>query len=195
MIIVGLTGNIGSGKSTIAGIFSILNVPVYHADQESKKFLDEIQVRDALISRFGDEIMTGTLIDRRKLAATVFNDTEALQFLNATMHPLVRKSFGSWVSHQVNAPYVVQEAAIIFENGLQGDYDYIIHVSCPEKIAIDRVVKRDAVDGNLVRQRMQHQLPDNEKARKADFVIINDGLNLLIPQVLDIHKILLKIGS
>lgn len=193
---VGLTGNIGSGKSTVVGIFKVLGIPVFHADEEAKKCYDDPELRRDLVHQFGERILSpGGEIDRKALAAIVFNDPASLEYLNAVVHPLVGKAFTRWMTVQTQAPYIIQEAAIIFESGLGGSFDRIIHVSCPKEIAINRVMKRDAADGNSVLKRMQFQIPDEEKARMADFVILNDGSSLVIPQVCSIHAMLLKIGA
>ncbi|HNW73000.1 MAG: dephospho-CoA kinase [Bacteroidales bacterium] len=193
---VGLTGNIGSGKSTVAGIFKVLGIPVFHADEEAKKCYNDPELRRDLVHQFGERILIpGGEIDRKALAAIVFNDPASLEYLNTVVHPLVGKAFTRWMTVQTQAPYILQEAAIIFESGLGGSFDRIIHVSCPKEIAINRVMKRDAADGNSVLKRMQFQIPDEEKARMADFVILNDGSSLVIPQVCSIHAMLLKIGA
>ncbi len=196
MLKVGLTGNIGSGKSTIAGIFSTLGIKIYPADDESKKFLDSEKVIQKLTKIFGYSILSNDgKINRRSLASIVFTNEESLQLLNSVLHPLVRQDFLKWVTGFKSEPYLIQEAAILFESGLAAEYDFIIHVSCPKEIAIKRVIKRDQIDGNSVIKRMNFQMDDSVKAELADFVIINDGAQLVIPQVLSIHKHLLKISS
>ncbi|NCA75120.1 MAG: dephospho-CoA kinase [Alphaproteobacteria bacterium] len=189
---VGLTGNIGSGKSTVAGIFKVLGIPVFHADEEAKKCYEDPELRRDLVHQFGERILNpGGEIDRKALAAIVFNDPASLEYLNAVVHPLVGKAFTKWMTVQTQTPYIIHEAAIIFESGLGGSFDRIIHVSCPKEIAINRVMKRDATDGNSVLKRMLFQIPDEEKAHMADFVILNDGSSLVIPQVCSIHSALL----
>jgi len=193
MLKIGLTGNIGSGKTMVSGIFTALGIPVYHADDESKKFLEDPAVKDGIVNLFGAGILTGSgKVDRRALASVVFNDRHALQKLDGMLHPKVMTGFREWAERRQDKPYLMMEAAILFESGYSGDCDYIIHVSCPKEIAIARVVKRDRVDGNSVIRRMQFQLSDEEKMRLADFVIRNDGSGLVIPQVLSIHGQLLQ---
>lgn len=195
MLLVGLTGNIGSGKSTIAGVFSSLGIPVFHADSASKKLLEIPEVRNQLRDLFGVSVFDAqNAINRQALANLVFNDPSALNQLNKLLHPLVIREFTHWTSRQ-SSPYVLHEAAIIFEQGLESLFNRIIHVSCPEKKAIDRVVRRDRVDGNTVLKRMQFQWPDQKKLIRSDHVILNDGDHLVIPQVLRIHQFLLKIHS
>ena len=194
MVKIGLTGNIGSGKTMVAGIFSTLGIPVYYADDASKKFLDDPIIKKEIIKHFGYGILTnGYEINRRSLATIVFTDEKALLLLNSIPHPRIKQDFRNWAQAQENKPYVIQEAAIIYESGFSKEYDYIIHVSCPKETAIDRVVKRDRIDGHSVLRRMQFQLDDAEKTRLADFVISNNGSELVIPQVLAIHRQLLEI--
>ena len=188
MLKVGLTGNIGSGKSLVSEMFSIYGVPVYKADQESKKFLGDPFVKEQIISLFGEEVTTESGdIDREVLARRVFGDGEALAALNGILHPLVIDDFTSWCEAYAEKPYIIQEAAIIFESGIADLFDKIIHVSCPKEIAIERVIQRDGMDRDHVMQRMSFQKADEEKAHLADFVIVNDGNEMIIPQVLDIH--------
>jgi dephospho-CoA kinase len=196
MLKIGLTGNIGSGKTVVSGVFSTLGIPVYHADEESKKFLDDPAVKNEIVKHFGYGILTnGHEINRRSLATMVFTDEQALRLLNSILHPKIKQDFRNWALMHSDKPYVIQEAAIIFESGFRPEYDYIIHVSCPKETAIDRVIKRDKIDGHSVLRRMQFQFDDAEKSRLSDFVIRNDGSEMLIPQVLAIHQQLLKIGT
>jgi dephospho-CoA kinase len=171
-------------------------VPVYHADEESKKFLRNPSVKESIVSAFGDKVLDDSgEIDRRDLAAIVFSDEKALLKLNSILHPLVIEDFTRWCEDFQEKPYILQEAAIIFESGSAGLFDKIIHVSCPKEIAIDRVMKRDGTDGNLVMQRMRYQMDDAEKARLSDFVIINDGIEMIIPQVVAIHEKLSEVSA
>jgi dephospho-CoA kinase len=196
MLKIGLTGNIGSGKTVVAGVFSMLGVPVYFADEESKKFLDDPAVKNEILKHFGYGILTNSReINRRSLASLVFSDDQALKLLNSILHPKVRQDFRNWVVIHQEKDYVIQEAAIIFESGFRAEYDYIIHVSCPKETAINRVIKRDRIDGHSVLRRMQFQMDDSEKATLSDFVIRNDGSEMVIPQVLAIHNQLSEISA
>jgi dephospho-CoA kinase len=196
MLKIGLTGNIGSGKTVVSSVFSTLGIPVYHADEESKKFLDDPSVKNELLKHFGYGILTNSQeINRRSLATMVFTDPDALKLLNSILHPRVRQDFRDWAILHSDKHYVIQEAAIIFESGFRPEYDYIINISCPKETAIGRVIKRDKIDGHSVLRRMQFQLEDSEKSRLSDFVILNDGSEMVIPQVLSIHKQLLEIGT
>jgi dephospho-CoA kinase len=196
MLRIGLTGNIGSGKTVVSGVFSTLGIPVFHADEESKKFLDDPLVKNEILKHFGYGILSNDQeINRRSLASIVFTDGQALKLLNSILHPRVMRDFHNWAAQYQNKAYVIQEAAIIFESGFSSEYDYMIHVSCPKETAIDRVIKRDRIDGHSVMRRMQFQLDDAEKSRLSDFVIRNDGSEMVIPQVLSIHNQLLEIGT
>lgn len=191
MLRAGLTGNIGSGKSVVASVFSSLGIPVYHADEESKKFLESRQVIDSVVSLFGLQVIANKKIDKRKLAETVFGNTKALEQLNALLHPLVMQDFNSWIDSVPPVPYVIMESAILFESGYSKNFDSIIHVSCPDSTAIERVMARDRTSREQVLARMQHQMKNADKAGRSDYVIINDGSLMLIPQVIHIHKNLL----
>jgi dephospho-CoA kinase len=196
MLKIGLTGNIGSGKTVVSGVFTTLGIPVYHADEESKRFLDDPSVKNEILKHFGYGVLsTDNEINKRSLASIVFNDPQALRLLNSILHPRIMRDFHHWVSLQTNKLYAMQEAAIIFESGFRSEFDYIIHVSCPKEKAIDRVMKRDKIDGHSVLRRMQFQLDDEEKSRLSDFVIHNDGSEMVIPQVLSIHQQLSEIGT
>jgi len=195
MLRTGLTGNIGSGKSAVASVFSSIGVPVFHADEESKKFLKNPDIIEQIIVLLGKEIAVTGMIDNRQLASVVFGSTEALNKLNSLLHPLVMKDFNTWLQNQAGAPYVVMEAAILFETSYSKEFDYIIHISCPEETAIERVVKRDGLSREMVIERIKHQIKNDDKARMSDFVIINDGTSLLIPQVIAIHKKLLQCST
>jgi dephospho-CoA kinase len=189
MLKAGLTGNIGSGKTIISQVFSTLGVPVYHADKESRDLLLDSAVKVEIVTLFGDSILNrDNEIDRPKVAAIVFSDGEALMRLNAILHPLVIRDFLCWCQDFEDRPYIIQEAAIIYESHVEGIFDKIIHVSCPDEIAIRRVIKRDGIEEKLVLQRMQFQMKDEIKAGLADFVILNDGKEMVIPQVLSIHE-------
>lgn len=191
MLVVGLTGNIGSGKSTIASVFQCLNIPVYHADAEAKKMYLREDVLKETICLAGDQILDGDgQLNPQALAQVAFADPKILNALNCLIHPLVRANFHEWTLRQSYSFYVIQEAAIIFESGLRPEYDLVIHVSCPETIAMERIEKRDHLPREMILQRMKFQFPDKEKADLSDFVILNDGSTLVIPQVLVIHQTL-----
>lgn len=189
MLKVGLTGNIGSGKSLVSGIFQVIGVPVYHADQESKRFLFDETVKKTILNTFGSTVFNNAgEIDRKALGSIVFSHAEALSKLNQILHPLVKEHFREWILSQPERPYIIHEAAIIFESGFRQEYDKIVYVSCPRELAIERVIRRDGSSGSDILKRMQFQWEDEQKTGLSDFIIMNDGKKLLIPQVLDIHN-------
>jgi len=195
MIKVGLTGNIGSGKSTVAKIFSTLNIPVYHADTEAKKFLDTPPVISELRFLFGESIIEKNRVNRKALAKVVFNDKEKLNQLNNIIHPFVKEDYMKWCENQKEAPYTVQEAAVLVESGFDKLMDQVVVVAAPMEIRIDRIMARDSVSKNHILNRMEMQYPESTLKEHADFVIDNSGKSHVIPQVLKIHKELLNIAG
>jgi dephospho-CoA kinase len=193
MLKIGLTGNLGSGKSLVANIFQILKVPVYNADAVSRAFLSGKPVQDLIRSSFGDGVFSNaTEINRKALARIVFSDPVELSRLNIIMHPLVKEDFRRWCNSHNKNPYIIQEAAIIYESGLMDEYDRIIHVSCPEEMTVERAMHRDDATREEVLMRIRFQWRDERKAALSDYIILNDGSELVIPQVLKIHELLLK---
>ncbi len=189
MLLVGLTGNIGSGKTTVARVFEKLSVPVYRADEKGRQLLTLPGVIKKVCALFGDAVLgTDGQIDRQCLAAIVFNDRQKLKQLNSIIHPMVREDFSIWTGEQKQEAYVIQEAAILLESGEAMNFDRIIVVTAPEDLRIRRVCARDGVDRDQVLKRAQHQMNETEKIKAADFVITNDGFQALLPQVLGIHK-------
>jgi len=191
---IGLTGNIGTGKSTVAGIFEILGVPVYHTDKRSRDFLDSEDVKEQISSTFGKHLINPIQkVDRRALAEIVFSDKNKLSLLNAILHPLVEQDFNSWCSTFQDKAYILQEAAILFESGFHRLFDATIQVTAPEDICIARVMKRDRVSREMVLDRMRNQWSQDEKQKLANYQILNDDKTMVIPQVLAIHQSLKKI--
>lgn len=189
MLKVGLTGSIGSGKSTIAKAFSVLGVPVYFTDDEAKKILDQPDVTRKIVERFGPEILGNNgIINRNSLAALVFNDNNALQWLNSLIHPEVRKHFFRWVKEHSAHPYIIQESAIMLETGFSNYFDVVVVVSCPLDQRINRVLSRDKMTRQQVLERMENQWPEELKLMKADVVIVNDDNTLALPQVVKLHN-------
>ncbi len=188
---IGLTGGIGSGKSTVSKMFEALGVPVFYADLEARKILDSGRIRSRLAGLFGKDIIRNGKTDRKKIAAIVFSDKSKLRQLNAIIHPEVRKNFSSWMKKQ-KAKYIIEEAAIIFESGLYRKLDRVITVAAPEKLRIARVMKRDKMNAGNIKARMNNQWSDTQRKNKSDFIIINDEKHLLIPQVLKVHENILS---
>jgi dephospho-CoA kinase len=187
---VGLTGGIGSGKSTVCKVFAVLGIPVFEADQEAKRLMVEDEaLHTALAVRFGREIIGPDGLDRKALADKVFKDPKALEDLNALVHPAVRRAFGDWVALQV-APYVIMEAAILVETGGYKAFDKLIVVTAPETLRIQRVMQRDGAREEDVAARISNQADDAVRLAVADHVVYNDDTRLVIPQVLAIHRTL-----
>ncbi len=197
MKIVGLTGGIGSGKSTVAKIFEVIGIPVFYADQTGKELLhNDPDLRENVQKTFGEEVYARDHgLDTKALAGKVFHDKAALQKLNALVHPAVRKAFTDWVYSQPSyLAYVIQEAALLFETGADEHFDYMISVSAPENIRVNRIMEREQMEKKDVLARMENQLPQAKKDERSDQVIINDGRHLVIPQVMTFHKKLIKTG-
>lgn len=193
--LVGLTGGIGSGKTTVAKYFEELGVPVYIADSEAKALMNRSKViRRKLIALFGNEAYVENTLNRPFIAQQIFNDKKLLNAMNAIVHPKVASHFKRWVNKQ-DSPYVISEAAILFENGSYKKYDYIITVTAPEDIRLQRVIKRDNSNKQKVEAIMANQWSDQEKIKRSDFVIENIDLEQTKIQVRKIHKKILKLTS
>lgn len=189
MIKVGITGGIGSGKTTVCKVFRVLGIPVFEADTTAKQLMNtDAELRKKLIGLFGTAVyQPDQTIDRKYLAGIVFTNPSLLAQLNELVHPVVRKAFEEWYLIQ-HSPYVLHEAAILFESGFYRMMDKTITVVTSEKQRIERVVKRDRLTVELVKQRMKNQWSDDEKIKLADFVIGNNDRELIIPQIVEIDK-------
>lgn len=191
MLKVGLTGGIGAGKSTVAKIFEKLGVPVYYADDNAKKLMvTDAALIEGVKAEFGKDVYLGDELDRARLARIVFNNQGKLEKLNKLVHPAVRKDFTAWCLRHKTQPYVVEEAAILFESGAYKLMDKIVMVTAPRDMRIERVMKRDGVTKEAVQARMANQWPEEEKISLSDFVIMNDNEKLVIPQVLNVHNVM-----
>jgi dephospho-CoA kinase len=187
---IGLTGGIGSGKSTVAAIFKTLGIPVFDADSVAKQIMEtDTTVIAAVIAQFGEDAYINGKLSRAYIANIVFNDTYQLELLNAITHPATIRAFENWVLQQ-QAPYVIKEAALLFEAGTANGLDVIIGVTAPNVLRIQRVMHRDNVSRDMVIQRMYKQISDVIKMRLCDYVITNDDQQLLIPQVLKLDAML-----
>ncbi len=186
--IIGLTGGIGSGKSTIAGYFKALGVPVYIADDEAKKLMNNPETVKKVQSVFEENVIENDVLDRKKIAALVFSNPQKLEQLNSVVHPEVKKHFLTWLKIHKNEPFIIKEAAILFESGSYEDCDKIIMVTAPEAIRIERVMQRDKVTKEQVLERMQNQWPEEEKIKRSDFVIENIDLKESEKKVTEILK-------
>ena len=195
MIKVGITGGIGSGKSTVCKVFKVMGIPVFDADAIAKQLMtSDPEIIKSLIKAFGTAVyLPNGLIDRKYLAGLVFKDESLLAKLNSIVHPAVLKEFNEWCSTK-QTTYILHEAAILFESGFYKLMDKIIAVVTDEDERIERVIKRDGATIELVRQRIQNQMSDTERIKMADFVISNNDNELIIPQILTIDKKLRENG-
>ncbi|WP_343560150.1 dephospho-CoA kinase [Sphingobacterium sp.] len=189
---IGITGGIGSGKTFICRLFEALGIPVYNADEEAKKLMNaDIRIKEKLIAQFGTATYKDGLLDRAFLASMVFSDKDKLELLNSIVHPIVIQEAKDWAERQTTR-YSVKEAALLFESGSYKELDYTILVTAPMDIRIQRVIKRDGATEQQVRERINKQMSDEEKLQLADFVIVNDGITPLLPQVWKLHQKFLK---
>ena len=188
--IVGLTGGIGSGKTTIANQFKSLGVPIYIADDEAKKLMNNGSVLEKIKKTFGEEFVDDNILNREKLAQIVFSNTEKLKQLNQIVHPEVKKHFLKWLNKHKNHPYVIKEAAILFESGSYKDCDFIITVIAPLEMRIQRILKRDNTTREAILNRIKNQWNDEEKVSKSDFVIQNEDVNEALKKTYEIHNLL-----
>ncbi len=192
MIIVGLTGGIGSGKTTVSKHFEKLNIPVYIADIEAKNLMNTSKViKRKLIQLFGEKAYVDDKLNRSFIADIIFNDKDSLQKMNAIIHPRVARHFEKWVLKQ-KSPYVIKEVAILFENGGDKACDYIIAVTAPKDLRIERLLKRDNTTRNKVESIMNNQWSDAEKVKHSHYVIENIHIESIENQVVKIHEDLLK---
>lgn len=192
MIIVGLTGGLGSGKTTVAKAFNKLGVPIYIADDEAKKLMKRSKIiKRKLTQLFGEKAYVKGDLNRSFIADIIFNDTSYLEKMNAIIHPRVAKHFKKWALKQ-STPYVIKEAAILFENGTYKQCDYIITVTAPLDLRIERLLKRDQTTKGKIKAIMKNQWSDEDKVKLSDFVIHNTTLQNTKKQVESIHKQILK---
>ncbi|MGB5364178.1 MAG: dephospho-CoA kinase [Aureibaculum sp.] len=192
MIKVGLTGGIGSGKTTVANFFSELGIPIYYADLEARRLMKSSSlIKRKLIKEFGNDAYKDGELNTSFLASIVFKDKSKLAQINSIIHPEVAKDFLSWIKKQ-NAPYVIEESAILFENNLIDHFDYIITVTAPADVRINRIIKRDSTSKKEVLLRMNNQWDDKKKIELSDYIIHNIELSDTKKQVKEVHKTILK---
>jgi dephospho-CoA kinase len=195
MIRVGLTGGIGSGKTTVAKIFELLGVPVYYADEAAKKIMmEDEELKAAIQKQFGMNAYKNGEPDRNYLATKVFNDPLQLEILNSLVHPATIHDAAKWMDQQ-KTPYTIKEAALIFESGSAEQLDYVIGVNAPAALRIKRTMERNNLGYDEVIRRMNNQLDEKIKMKLCDFVIQNDEQQLLIPQVISLHEKLLRLAD
>jgi dephospho-CoA kinase len=194
MLKIGLTGGIGSGKSTIARIFEALGVPVYYADEAAKRLMNEDkEIIEAVTRNFGKESYIHGKLNRPYIASIVFNDKEKLELLNFITHPATIRDANEWMQKQ-NSPYIIKEAALLFESGSSEYLDKIIGVYAPAPLRMMRTMERDNISSDEVIKRMNRQIEEEIKMKLCDFVIVNDEQQLVIPQVIKLHEQLSEPG-
>ncbi len=194
MLKIGITGGIGSGKSSVCRIIKNFGIPVFTTDDVGRELLNKDKKLIRKVKKiFGEEMyFTDGSLDRERLAAVVFNDPKELERISEMIHPLVQKKFEKWCSQYNKSPYILKEAAILFETGHYHDLDKVIHVFAPKSQRINRVIKRDNTTKEKVEKRMRFQYSDEERNRLADYIVMNeDGIDLL-PEVMELHEILLN---
>lgn len=190
MLKIGITGNIGSGKTTVSRLFELLGIPVFYSDDHAKQvMITDAELIAGVKQAFGSEayFADGTL-NRKHIAGIVFNNDTELKKLNSLVHPAVFRAFDSWVIQHYSAPYVLKEAAILFESGSYKDCNYNILVTAPTNIRVARVMQRDGITQQEAESRNAKQMPEEAKKQLANFVIANDNGQLMIPQVLTLHE-------
>lgn len=192
MIKVGLTGGIGSGKTYVAAVFTSLGIPVYNSDDRAKALMNESQlIKEALIAKFGEEVYDGGELNRPFLASHIFQNQSLLEYVNGVVHPVVQKDFEQWCSSQTSK-YILKEAAILFEIGGDASLDFMVLVTAPEALRIERVQQRNGWTVQEIKDRISKQWTEERKKERADFCIFNDGQQLLLPQILKIHETLIS---
>jgi len=183
---IGLTGGIGAGKTYVSKIFQQMGIPIFNADEQAKKcMVEDSSLKAAVQLAFGESMYLKGVLQKDALANIVFNNTEALGKLNALVHPIVKQKFEDWCTQQ-STSIVIKEAAILFESGAHLGLDAVVCVSAPENLRIERVKKRDGSSVAQIQSRMSKQMSQAEKEELADFLIVNDQVQLLLPQVLTI---------
>jgi dephospho-CoA kinase len=197
MLKIGLTGGIGSGKTLVSKIFATLQIPVFNSDkQASLVMLHNKGLKEDLIRQFGSSVYNHEgHLNKEYLRTLIFNNSQIRDKLNSLVHPVVREEFLLFCNVNAQSPYVLQEAAILFESNAYKLLDKVITVFAPQQIRIERIMQRDGIDEEMVQRIMKNQLSEEEKKERSDFVINNDGNGMLIDQVMDIHKKILKLKS
>lgn len=187
MIKLGITGGIGSGKSTVSTLLTLLGIPVYIADKESKRLTEtSVVIKEQLIALFGEDLYQDGILNKALLASYIFSDKEKLEKVNKIIHPVVGNDFNEWVELNKTFEIVAQEAAILFESGFDKLVDKVVVVYTPLEMRISRTMQRDGVSREKVLERIENQMSDEKKVELSDFVIVNDGTISLIEQVLEI---------
>jgi len=195
MLHIGITGGIGSGKTTVAKVFEVLGIPVYYADDAAKRLMNEDgKLKEKIQLQFGNEVYKNGQLDRKHLAEIVFTSPEKLASLNALVHPVTLKDAEKWMQQQ-STPYAIKEAALIFESGAQEHLDHVIGVTAPAPLRIQRTMQRDGITREEVMARMDKQMDETIKMKLCDFVLVNNEQEMLLPQILLLHEKLLVLAK
>ena len=195
MLKIGLTGGIGSGKTTVAKVFTTLGIPVYHADLEARRLMEtEPKLVELIRHHFSEKAYENGSLNRSYISSIVFNDKKKLDLLNSLVHPFTIEDGKQWMGRQKSA-YAIKEAALIFESGSQGEFDLIIGVYAPETLRLYRTMQRDHIDKAIVKSRMNNQIKEEIKMKLCDEVLMNDEQELLLPQIINLHHQLMERAS
>lgn len=193
MIKAGITGGIGSGKSIVCEVFGKLGISIYNADLRAKILMNENSfIKENLISKFGNAVYKDLILDRAYLASIIFNNKEALAFVNSIVHPIVESDSELWFIQHQDEPYIIKEAALFFETGSNKEMNIMITVFSPEDLRIERTMERNKMTLAQVKKRMNNQLPDEDKINKSDYLIINNEKKSVLEQVLNIHQLIIS---
>jgi len=189
---IGLTGGIGSGKTYISNIFKSLGIPLFNSDIEAKILMNSSKKLISQIKKeFGEDIYTNENFNKEKLSSIVFSNSDKLQKLNSLVHPIVKEEFDNWCKKQTS-PYVIKEAAILFESNSHLGLDAVICVSAPLELRMERLLKRDNSSEKEIKKRIENQISQEEKENLSDYIIVNDEKDLLLPQIIKIHEKLIN---
>ena len=185
---IGITGGIGSGKTYVASVFQSLGIPIFNADIQAKKIMTSSRKLIKLLKEeFGNDIYKDSDLNKEKLASIVFSNSDKLQKLNSLVHPIVKEEFNNWCKKQTS-PYVIKEAAILFESNSHIGLDAVICVSAPLDLRIERLLNRDDYSEKEIKKRIENQISQEEKEKLSDYIIVNDEKELLLPKIIKIHK-------
>jgi len=189
MIKLGITGGIGAGKSVVISFLKAIGIPVYIADDESKKLTSTSpRIKAQLIEQFGEDLFAGGILNKALLASLIFENKNNLRMVDSIIHPEVMSDFEAWSAKHADEKLVAMEAAILFESGFDKTMDFIVTVTAPQEERIERILKRNKTTREEILSRMSNQLPDEEKCRRSDFVIYNDNDRAIIPQIEEMLK-------
>jgi dephospho-CoA kinase len=196
MLKVAVTGNIGSGKTSVCRVFESLGVPVFYSDTEAKKLYSDPEILQKMVEKFGKGILNQCDgLDTKVFASIIFNDRNALSYVNSIIHPQVYRIFSNWCTLHKDKPWCIMESALVFETGRYKIFDKVILVYAPQEILLKRIAKRDDSSPDDIKKRLDNQTPDKTKLKLADYFIRNDNSELIIPQLLRIHEELTAVSS